>query len=487
MISFFKKYSVELFLSLALIYFSFLLFSHLWAQSFWIDEGYSSYVAKYMSLEWFYKSSYFLFEWLQAICFKLWDINDFRARFPSVIAHLISILLMYLITVKFSKNKYFWLFSALIFWLLYREQWWARDARFYSLVQMMFLLWIYTILKWTEKNSVVYLNLSLIIAGLGAIFHPFLYCLGAILIAAFFSQYKKCRDWKSIFSKKYLSTLFIVLVWLIIVIYYWTLWNVLNWTLTNGLSWAAKKYYFIFYSSHLWGELWLISVSWVMWMLFFIIKKKLNEIIFLVLPFLMFVYALVIKWYLMHSRYALLMIPILILSTALLFYYLSKYLKTKYALIISSIIVLISIFLTAKLQFTPLENYYFDYTSPQPNFKSAYEIIPDWSNVISWFPTLCDWYYSSRGNCSNALRVDLVHDWKNKLKDKKAEKYTKIEYLNDVSELKKWIYYLVVDDLTSNSDNLNKKLYDQFSKKWEVIFWTWKSYNSIFVMKILIN
>jgi hypothetical protein len=71
------------------------------------------------------------------------------------------------------------------------------------------------------------------------------------------------------------------------------------------------------------------------------------------------------------------MIPILILSTALLFYYLSKYLKTKYALIISSIIVLISIFLTAKLQFTPLENYYFDYTSPQPNFKSAYEIIPD--------------------------------------------------------------------------------------------------------------
>jgi hypothetical protein len=100
---------------------------------------------------------------------------------------------------------------------------------------------------------------------------------------------------------------------------------------------------------------------------------------------------------------------------------------------------------------------------------------------------LCDWYYSSRGNCSNALRVDLVHDWKNKLKDKKVEKYTKIEYLNDLWELKKWIYYMVIDALTTESDNLNKELYEQIRKHWKVIFNSWKSYNNIVVIKVLIN
>jgi 4-amino-4-deoxy-L-arabinose transferase-like glycosyltransferase len=41
-----------------------------------------------MSIEGFYKSRYFLYEWLQALSFKFAGISDFTARFPSVIFQL---------------------------------------------------------------------------------------------------------------------------------------------------------------------------------------------------------------------------------------------------------------------------------------------------------------------------------------------------------------------------------------------------------------
>ncbi len=485
--SWLKKYGIWVFLGLILVYFAFLLFYQLWYQSFRIDEWYSSYVAKYMSLEWFYKSKYFLSEWLQALCFKFWWMNDFWARFPSVVIHLVSMLLMYLIPAKLTKNKYIWMVSFLVFWLLYREQWWARDARFYSLVQMMFLLWMYVILMWMEKGKSMYLNLAILITGLWVIFHPFLYCLWAILFWAFLYQYKKHWDRKSLFSKKYLVTWIIVIIWLVIAILFWTLWGVVKGSLTNWLSWDAKKYYFVFYTKHLWWELGIILVTWVLWMLYFLVRKKRKEVIMFTIPFLLFVYALVIKGYLMHSRYALLMMPLLVLSSVILIYYLYSFSKLKYVNIIIAIVILAATLFTTHYQFLPQNSYYFDYTSPQPDFKSAYAAIPDWKNIVSGFPTLCDWYYSSRGNCSNAIRVDLVHDWKTKVKEKQVEDYTKIAYIDNLSQLNPWTYYFVIDNLTNKSWSINKTLYKQITERWRVLFDSWESYNNIFVLEVLVK
>ena len=204
-------------------------------------------------------------------------------------------------------------------------------------------------------------------------------------------------------------------------------------------------------------------------------------------PFLLFVYALVIKWYLMHSRYALLMMPLLVLSSVILIYYLYSYSKLKYVNIIISLVILAASLFTTHYQILPQNDYYFDYTSPQPDFKSAYDAIPDWENVVSGFPTLCDWYYSSRGNCSNAIRVDLVHDWKTKVKEKQVEDYTKIAYIDNLSQLNPWTYYFVIDNLTNKSWSINKTLYKQITERWRVLFDSWESYNNIFVLEVLVK
>ena len=475
-------------LSCIIFYISFLLFYKLWVQSFWIDEWYSSYVAKYMSLEWLYKSKYFLFEWLQALCFKIWWFTDFWARFPSVIAHIFSVLLMYLIPTKLCKNKYVWLFSALLFGVLYWELWRWRDARFYALLQCIFLLWMYLTVLWTEKWKVLYLNLAIILAGIWMMFHPFLYCLTAIIWLMFISQYKKLRDFKTLFSKKYLSTWILIIIWLVWLVVYWTLWSVMKWELTNQLSRDAKKYYFSFYSKHLWWELGIISVLWIIWMFWFILKKKVKEWILFLLPLLLFMYALVIRGYLMHSRYALLIFPLLILSSTIFVYDIIKLLKNNYEKSVVLIVLLLIVWFTAHIQILPQTYYYFDYTSPQPDFKSAYASIPDKSKVISWFPTLCDWYYSDRGECIYSIRVDLVHDWKSKIKEKKEESYTKIPYIDDISQLRPGTYYFVMDDLTTNSSDINWKLYKQISDKWKRVYDSWdKKYKYIAVMKVVIK
>jgi 4-amino-4-deoxy-L-arabinose transferase-like glycosyltransferase len=67
-----------------------------------------------MSIEGFYKSSYFLYERLQALTFKIAGISDFTARFPSAILQLGSVILMYLIPCKLTKNKYVGLISAAV-------------------------------------------------------------------------------------------------------------------------------------------------------------------------------------------------------------------------------------------------------------------------------------------------------------------------------------------------------------------------------------
>jgi 4-amino-4-deoxy-L-arabinose transferase-like glycosyltransferase len=53
---------------------------------------------------------------LQALSFKFAGISDFTARFPSVIFQLWSVLLMYLIPYKLTRNKYIGLISAAVFW-----------------------------------------------------------------------------------------------------------------------------------------------------------------------------------------------------------------------------------------------------------------------------------------------------------------------------------------------------------------------------------
>ena len=487
MISRIKKNHISILLACIILYSTYLLIYKLWVQSLWIDEWFSSYVSKYMTLNWLYKSKYFLFEWLQVLCFKIWWFSDVWARIPSILAQIWSLFLMYFIPSRLCKNRYVGLFSALIFWLLYRELGRWRDARFYALLQLIFLWWIALIIQWTETQKTIYLNSAIILTGLWMIFHPFLYVLWAILFFTILRQYKKIWDFDSLFSKKFISTWILIVIWVIWMIIYGTLWWVLNWSLTSWLSFKTQMHYLSFYNSHLRTHLWLIYVIWLLWMIHFCIKKSRREIILFFTPLVLFAYALVIKWYLMHSRYALLIFPLMVLAASIFVYDIIKSIDNKYARCSILIILLTWTICTANFQFLPTAYYYFDYTSPQPDFKSAYASIPDWQNVISGFPTLCDRYYSDRWTCRNAIRVDLVHDWKTKVVKQKEESYTKLSYISSLEELPAWSYYFVIDNLTDKSDNINKQLYNQISNYWQKIYENWQQYNHIVVLKVLIE
>ena len=223
-------------------------------------------------------------------------------------------------------------------------------------------------------------------------------------------------------------------------------------------------------------------------MIHFFIKKSFREIFLFFIPFILFVYALVIKWYLLHTRYALLIYPLMILSACVFMYDIIKLIGNKYAKASILVLILTSMFCTANLQILPSEYYYFDYTSPQPDFKWAYESIPDGQNVISGFPTMCDWYYSDRWTCINAIRVDLVHDGKTKVTEKTAESYTGIPYINNLGDLPVWNYYFVMDDLTNKSENVNKTLFSQILTQWKKIYESWSyQYNKIIIIQIHID
>ena len=485
MISRIKKNHISILLACIILYSTYLLIYKLWVQSLWIDEWFSSYVSKYMTLNWLYKSKYFLFEWLQVLCFKIWWFSDMWARIPSVIAQIWSLFLMYFIPSKLCKNRYVGLFSALIFWLLYRELGRWRDARFYALLQLIFLWWIALIIQWTETQKTIYLNSAIILTGLWMIFHPFLYVIWAILLVTILRQYKKIRDFNSLFSKKFLATRILIIIWLVCVIIYGTLWWTMKWSLTSGLPFKTQMHYFSFYNSHLRYHLWLIYIIWLLWMIHFFIKKSYRELILFFVPLILFIYALTIRWYLMHSRYALLIFPIIILSACIFTYDIIKSIWNKYTKWCILTIILTWSICTANFQFLPSKNYYFDYTSPQPDFKSAYASIPNWQNIISGFPTLCDWYYSDRWNCIKAIRVDLSHDWKTEnLLKSTAEKYTKIQYIDNINSLWQWRYYFVMDNLTNRSNHINKTLYWQIKQSWTSVFNNWKDYNNIQVFRL---
>lgn len=489
-----KKNHVAIIFACIVWYCTYLLLYKLWVQSLWIDEWYSSYVSKYMTLEWLHKSKYFLFEWLQVLFFKIWWFNDFWARFPSVIVHIGSILLMYFIPYKLCKNKYVWLFSALVFWLLYWEIWRWRDARFYSLLQFFFLWWIATIVQWTETKKTIYLDLTVIIACLWVIFHPFLYILWAMLLFTVIQQYKKARDFKSIFSKKFLSTWILIWILLIAAIFFGSIGKELSWSLLWDKPIGFIKLYFNEYNGHLRNQMWIIYVLWLIWIVWSIVKviwkKERKFLILFFCPFVLFAYAIVVKWYLLHYRYALLIFPIIVLSATIFVYDMINLINNKY--VNSAVIcgLVLWVWFTAKLQFLPTAYHYFDYTSPQPDFKWAYHAIPDWKNVISGFPTICDWYYSDRWNCINAIRVDLVHDWKERVLEQTEESYTKLPYISNLDELPAWEYYFVIDDLTNKSRAINKQLTQQIINYWQKIFEgdnLGYTHNRIVVMKILIK
>ncbi len=493
-----------LILGIIIIYGSFLRFYHLWFQSFWIDEGYSSIVSYFMQLNSFipklpsgiYDFSQYFFNFFQTVSFALFWTSDFSARLFSVLLNILTWLLLLLFSYEWivylykKPNKKLVYIVLIVLWVLfYFSNWeiiWSRQARFYSLLVFLFLLCLYLLFKVFILNDEKYFKYLVILLSIWIVFHPFMWSL--LLIFLIYLWYEVYKNKK--LPKEYVNWL---IIWLIIfliqkwIIFYFA-WNVNLWLNPHDI-WSLEKYYVNYYNKHLFFQLWIIYILFFIWIIYLLYKDT-KLWFFVLLAWFVNVYTITHKWILFHTRYVFHLYTLILFVFTLVFYWLIEKIFEhkdiiKYLYMFFVLFILVEIIFTYKFNFFPKKEYFIDWTSPQPNFKWAYSFVNwnlTWSKIISWFPHMCLWYQKIlnwKFNCKYWLKVNLTGHLKSeeKLKQLKNDRYTWIRYFT-------WNTYtwfvFVLDDLSLRM-NLDKDLVWKVLKNCKLVYRNWKRYNFIWV------
>ena len=155
-----------------------------------------------------------LYFWLEAVCFKVFGINDYSARFPSAMLGFLTILLAYLITKKlFDENtSLFFLFITLTSFYFLK---FAKQAMLDMPVAFSTTLAIYSFTNIEFYNRKIFYILFAIAVASGYYFKA-IQGLYPIFIVIFY--FILTDNFKKIFSKEFLlSLLFIfllILLWI---------------------------------------------------------------------------------------------------------------------------------------------------------------------------------------------------------------------------------------------------------------------------------
>ncbi len=479
------KFIVKCLFITTLLYWVYIRFYWLWIQSFWIDEWFSSYSSLQLSMNnlSFLKDQYLLHSIFQNISFNVFDITDFSARFPSVLFSIINTFLIYIISISLFKDKRQAVLATILFSFLTWEIIWSRQARFYSLLQLLFSLNIFVTIKVAKSFSIKYLNIAIISIYIWILFHPFLYSnlilLGIILP---YTIYKKSSLLKK--KKFYTSILLITFIMIFETIRYSYFQETISISSTYDLPKNFIESYIQKYSEHLNYWLGILPLLSIIWMVILAYKKKITESVFLTFSYIFIFYIISHEWYLFHTRYLLILYPIILLLSSYTIFFIYDTIKNKYFKYIFLATILMLILISANFTFIPKSSFYIDRTSPQPNFKEAYKNIPNWKKIISWFPMLCQWYYSKKWECSYSLAINYFGDkskntelllrWKDNL--------TNIRYLDSLVTLNNWNqYYFVIDNLTARW-LITKNILNNLLKKWKIIYNNGDNYNNIQVI-----
>ncbi len=478
------------------LYSLFLKVYFLWYQSFWIDEGFSSHISYNFFQDGidFKKQQYLIHNISQVISFNISWVSDFSARISSVLFSCINALFIYLISLHLFKDKKQALFASIIFSFLTWEIIWARQARFYALLQLIFSINIYLIIKIINDFKIKYFNIALISLYIWVLFHPFLWSNVVLfilwIIYLLILQKKNLRK-RVLFNKKSISIYLIIIfiIWIEATKYFLQeKWVSIPWASTK-LPQDSIESYIQKYSYHLSSQLGILHMFSFIWMFIIAYKRKILESIILSFWYIFIFYIISQKGFLFHTRYVLILYPLIIILSSYSIFYFHSLIKRNIFKHTYTIIIWLLILFTAKFTFFPQKEYAIDYTSPQPSFKQAYNIIPNEAQVISWFPMMCEWYFWQKWECIYHLPVDYVwspesiQNTLNRWKDN----YTSLLYLLSLNQLEKSKKYYFVFDALSLSRTINKDILKEVLQNWEIIFNQWKTYNNIKVIKYIMK
>ncbi|MCK5614507.1 glycosyltransferase family 39 protein [Candidatus Pacearchaeota archaeon] len=406
----------------------FLRIEDLGIQSFWMDEAISS-IAAMSFLE---KGSPILKSgllydrgilntFLIASSFKIFGVNEFAARIPSVLFGTLTILLVYIIGSKLGDQRVGIIAAVLVAFSVW-EIAWSRQARMYQQLQFFYILSLYLFYEFTKnknRKNLVLLSFSIIATILSHVF-------GYVLILVFLSYLfvLTLNERRTIIIKRKTTTLFVISFVASLVIAYHT--GILQTVLKTNVNYY-DVYIYIFkqgmevflFMTVLGGRL--------------LLKKEWKQSILLIAALIIPLYFIFFHVLLLATRYLYFILPIMFILSGYFLYYVVDYLENSFTRIgnflrreevyganpkknvhlnifkkfkgffnnkkscrittnvILFILLVLIMYNSPAFTFTPKERYDIGINAPQSNFKDGYMYVkgamqPSDVIVSAWTP-----------------------------------------------------------------------------------------------------
>ncbi len=443
-----KQFPVWLILLGSILLFGFFLrVAFLDAPSFWVDESISSNAAVKIlekGLPVFDSGAFYsralVFHYSQSISMIIFGVNDFGARFPSVIFGLLTVLLAFLFGKEFGGKKA-GLMTAFFCSIFFLEVFYSRQARFYQLFQLLFFATI--LFSYKAKNNFKYFYFSLLTFVLAIDTQIAGIILTPVLLYPFLGKKNLSKEF--LLKKKYFLLLLIPI----------TIFLVENFF--NAISIGTNPEIFFLYIIGYFGFFSHLQFLLLFFLIGLIIAfREKKELCFLliaptiVLLFLLFFVDLFAFRYIYFITF-----PIIIFSV-LMFYYLAK--KYDNLLII---VFFATIFLTSNLfnpfiystVLAPIQRNFNDFSAPEINYKDIpnellLELKQEDSKIITLYSSHVEWYikkpflvipFSMSGKGTNTI------NYYNSVIDKNVDVYSGQEFLGEKPSFE---FYFIGDNFS---------------------------------------
>ncbi len=372
-------------------------------QSLWLDEAISSIAATALlkngmpilpSGILYYRG--ILNTFLIASSFKIFGVNEFAARLPSVLFGTLTILLVYIIGSRWGNRRVGIIVAFLVAFSVW-EIAWSRQARMYQQLQFFYILSLYLFYGFIQNKNMKNVIL-LFFSVLGAIMsHVFGYALIVVFLIYLIVSTLKERSSLERMGKKTIAMVLLVFGASLALAYST---GVIPSVLKTDINYyntyigILKRDLGIFLFLAVPGGTVLVNRDW---------KKGLLLIAALIIP-LYFIFFHVLM---LGTRYLYFVVPILFILTAYFLDFVVDCLRFAFskagnflisrnsdrltANIIVVLLLVLAMYLSPAFTFTPKEKYSLGINAPQSNFRDAYVYVkenmqPDDVIISAWTP-----------------------------------------------------------------------------------------------------
>lgn len=459
---------------LAIIFFGFFLRVYkLNEQSYWIDEGYTL-NAVISNIEKAYPildsgEAYdraILNTYLISGSVFAFGFNEVAVRIISVLFGILTVYLIFLISKKILNGQIAILASfmtAFSYWQIA----WSRQARMYTQLQFFFFLSLYLFNSLFEKFSYKKLTL-LFLSTLAAILsHYFAYFLLLIYFMVIFYRIYSDKELKNNLYQKIKKNIYLFSS--ISLAFFYTFYRLGEDFLDYFMRKTNNHFFeYLFFIRDFFPVLCILAILGFVVLLIkdYKNKNKLGGYLLLFLSFAIPFLTIAIISDRKIFRYVFFITPIIFIFSSYFIYHISEKTRKKkltFIALSSLIIIMVSVLNVRTFNFLPKSHYYLEPSTPQPNFKGAYQEIKkenfnDEMIIISPYTPMDKIYLGKTDYC---LAMNLAGGETEEADRKERDYYNNAINIFKEEELERIINnnkgYIVIDYMATK-DRLNQEI-----------------------------